>query len=425
MTLSGIAKTAGCLALGISIIVLLLIQRQHSPRLVQPDVGRPIGVSVEDVKHTTPDYGRIALKLSSDERATERVIESINQSSVEEFEFLLKEMILSPHLNRAQKLQILYELVLRRPELREMTLEWLAALHPIEFTEELISLLNNSEDLATKRAVLFALESALRFADDADVNDASIGRFVAKQSELIQQMFLSRARGSDELAIVAAKALPRVLPTEDLVEELHELNERYQNGSGVLKRSELVDLWMQAAISDPDSKEQLLPTILVELGKMDSDNVGAAEQARLYKLLTRTDSIAVEKSITAFLKLNSPSTVTEPRVFDAWLQASLQHENNQEEQHTLLRTKLEGATPVQKAHVLNRRSDEVLPLLPPEMLISMTDTFGDTLRAATSSVEIAELVEALTILGESDVPAVRTNASKALQQFRNSRLGSQ
>jgi hypothetical protein len=425
MTLRIIAKTLGCLALGISIIVLLLIQRQGSSRHLQPDVGRPIGVSVEDVKRATRDYGRVAFRVASGERGTERVIEKINQSSVEEFEALLKETILSPHFNRAQKLHILYELVLQRPEQREITLEWLAALHPIELAEELISLLNNSSDVSTKKAVLFALESALRFADDADVNDASIGEFVAKQSERIQQVFLSTTRGSDELAIAAAKALPRVLPTEELVEELRALNGRYQNGSGVLMRSDLVDLWMQAAISDPDAKEQFLPTILVELGKMEPANVKAVEQARLYKLLTRADSIAVEKSITTFLELNSPSANTDPRVFDAWLQASLRHENNQEEQHTLLRTKLEGATPIQKAHVLSHRSDEVLPLLPPEMLISMTETFADTLGAATSSVEIAELVEALTILGESDVPVVRTNAATALQKFRSSSLGSQ
>lgn len=249
----------------------------------------------------------------------------------------------------------------------EYLLDTLATLHPIELTDELMTVYTEQANHNIKMKIIAMLSSNMDIANP-EVQDEEKLDFIVEKIEDTQSFLKEKIltkENNKELLSEALHAYADISNAEDIQELLTSLKD--EEGNTPLNRIEVSNILTEAAIATIEAQEEILPSLLETMSKeatvnlqqkkafnemiMDSLNAGVLATESQKEL----DNYLKEQEPTLTLKQKS-STDTILKYY-TWAKASAKIPNNQMSLETIV---LENDNPLKVSSVLLYADDAII-----------------------------------------------------------------
>ncbi len=376
-------------------------------------------VSVDDVKQKTFDYGHLVPSNELDNVDVSLFVNRLISLNGGKLDNAIKALILNTSLNRAKKIESLWNTYRSNRADAILILDWLRLLQPIELTDELIIEFNNQSDPEVRRAILSLLGYTTYYIDSAANNSSESDlAFIGRETVKIQNLYKKTTLSSDsELSRYALIRLPSLLPTGELGQIMDLINAQYTEGKSVLDHDEIVGVWIEASLADIEAQKVLLPKLLEHLNITENEIRDEAINAKFYELI----KVAVMEDVTRdnlkkYIAEHEPKT-SSPDLFYDWLElyTKLSHSNAD----VIVQEYLLNGDARQRTGIVINRPNGYLEQFSEEQLLRIVDTIGNGARqTGLGEKSIGQMKEALGILSQSDILSISRVAKFQLESLR-------
>ena len=294
---------------------------------------------------------------------------SVKHPNIEKLDKAMHALLMSNDISRINKINGLW-LMLNEvgflSERSEYLLDALSTLMPIELTDKLITVYNDSGNLNIKVKLINMLANNINIANP-EVQDKERLDFIIEKIKEIQSFLKENVlhENNPEIVSEAIHAYADVSDEEDVQELIVSLKEG--ENAGVLKEKDIVNLLAEVAVSTEEAQKEMLPAMLETM--TNSNMLDTQQKENFTKMLIESINAGVltqetQQEVSSYLKKQEPELTLKEKVstdtmakYYTWAEANTKIKNNNVNLESIA---LENDNPLKVSSILLYADDSTI-----------------------------------------------------------------